>query len=117
MTAQAGLIYVHVEETKETVWIHIEDNGAGIEKSELPFIFDRFYRADSSRNTTTGGSGLGLAIARKIIEDHDGQILMESEKGRGMKISFSLPKVQSGSTEQQKQHLEKEDRNEKSTDC
>lgn len=94
MTAKAGLIYVNVEEREEAVWIHIEDNGAGIEKSELPFIFDRFYRADSSRNSKTGGSGLGLAIAKKIIEDHGGQILVESEKGKGTRISFSLPKGQ-----------------------
>lgn len=92
ITTETGLIYVHVEEKEDTVWVHIQDNGAGIEKEELPFIFDRFYRTDSSRNSNTGGSGLGLAIARKVIEDHGGQIKAESEKNKGTIISFSLPK-------------------------
>ncbi len=93
IATEAGLIYVHVEEGGDVVWIRIEDNGIGIEESELPFIFDRFYRTDSSRNSKTGGSGLGLAIAKKVIEDHGGRIYAESEKGKGTKISFSLPKM------------------------
>lgn len=92
ITTETGLIYVQVEEKEDTVWVHIQDNGVGIEKDELPFIFDRFYRTDSSRNSNTGGSGLGLAIARKVIEDHRGQIMAESERNKGTRISFSLPK-------------------------
>lgn len=88
----AGMIYIYVEEEEHVIWIHIQDNGTGIEESELPFIFDRFYRTDSSRNSKTGGTGLGLAIAKKVIEDHGGEIYAESEKGKGTKISFSLPK-------------------------
>ena len=88
----AGMIYIHVEGKEHVIWIHIQDNGTGIEESELPFIFDRFYRTDSSRNSKTGGTGLGLAIAKKVIEDHGGEIYAESEKGKGTKISFSLPK-------------------------
>lgn len=88
----AGMIYIYVEEEEHLIWIHIQDNGTGIEESELPFIFDRFYRTDSSRNSKTGGTGLGLAIAKKVIEDHGGEIYAESEKGKGTKISFSLPK-------------------------
>ena len=88
----AGMIYIHVEGEEHVIWIHIQDNGTGIEESELPFIFDRFYRTDSSRNSKTGGTGLGLAIAKKVIEDHGGEIYAESEKGKGTKISFSLPK-------------------------
>ena len=74
------------------VWVRITDNGSGIEKDELPLIFERFYRTDSSRNSKTGGTGLGLAIAKKIIEDHGGQIYAESEKGKGTKISFFFAK-------------------------
>ena len=88
----AGMIYIHVEGEEHVIWIHIQDNGTGIEESELPFIFNRFYRTDSSRNSKTGGTGLGLAIAKKVIEDHGGEIYAESEKGKGTKISFSLPK-------------------------
>ena len=87
-----GMIFLHIEDAGKMVWVRITDNGSGIEKDELPLIFERFYRTDSSRNSKTGGTGLGLAIAKKIIEDHGGQIYAESEKGKGTKISFSLPK-------------------------
>lgn len=87
-----GMIFLHIEDAGKMVWVRITDNGSGIEKDELPLIFERFYRTDSSRNSKTGGTGLGLAIAKKIIEDHGGQIYAESEKEKGTKISFSLPK-------------------------
>lgn len=87
-----GMIFLHIEDAGKMVWVRITDNGSGIEKDELPLIFERFYRTDSSRNSKTGGTGLGLAIAKKIIEDHGGQIYAESENGKGTKISFSLPK-------------------------
>lgn len=87
-----GMIFLHIEDAGKMVWVRITDNGSGIEKDELPLIFERFYRTDSSRNSKTGGTGLGLAIAKKIIEDHGGQIYAESEKAKGTKISFSLPK-------------------------
>lgn len=87
-----GMIFLHIEDAGKMVWVRITDNGSGIEKDELPLIFERFYRTDSSRNSKTGGTGLGLAIAKKIIEDHGGQIYAESEKRKGTKISFSLPK-------------------------
>ena len=87
-----GMIFLHIEDAGKMVWVRITDNGSGIEKDELPLIFERFYRTDSSRNSKTGGTGLGLAIAKKIIEDHGGQIYAESEMGKGTKISFSLPK-------------------------
>ena len=86
-----GMIFLHIEDAGKMVWVRITDNGSGIEKDELPLIFERFYRTDSSRNSKTGGTGLGLAIAKKIIEDHGGQIYAESEKGKGTKIYFSLP--------------------------
>ncbi len=89
---EPGMIYLHIEDAGKMVWVRIADNGSGIEKDELTLIFERFYRTDSSRNSRTGGTGLGLAIAKKVIEDHGGQIYAESEKGKGTKISFSLPK-------------------------
>jgi signal transduction histidine kinase len=92
INAERGIVYVRVEETKEELIVRIMDNGVGIRKEELPMIFDRFYRTDSSRNSQTGGSGLGLSIAKKIVEDHAGKIWAESELGKGTEIFFSLPK-------------------------
>lgn len=73
--------------------IEIEDNGKGITTTDLPNIFDRFYRTDASRNSSTGGSGLGLAISRKIIEDHGGKIWAESRTGVGTTIFILLRKA------------------------
>ncbi|MGG3691680.1 sensor histidine kinase [Heyndrickxia ginsengihumi] len=74
----------------ESVVVQIKDNGPGISEEALPYIFERFYRADPSRNTGTGGSGLGLAIVRRIIEDHGGNIWVESKIGKGTSIFFTL---------------------------
>lgn len=63
------------------------DNGSGIESDTLPYIFERFYRAEQSRNSSTGGSGLGLAIAKQIIEEHGGNIWAESELGKAQAFS------------------------------
>lgn len=89
---EQGIVFVRIEDTETDVIVHIMDNGIGIQKEELPMIFERFYRTDSSRNSSTGGSGLGLAIAKKIIEDHHGKIWADSEPEKGTEISFSLPK-------------------------
>lgn len=77
-------------EQSQLVKISIEDNGAGIKKQHLPYVFDRFYRADSSRNQQFGGSGLGLAIARQIVEAHGGTITIESDEGKGTVVHFTL---------------------------
>lgn len=87
-----GVVFVNVSEDEEYVTVLIQDNGKGIGKAELPHIFDRFYRTDSSRNSQTGGSGLGLAIAKKIVEEHDGKIWAESLLDKGTAVYFSLPK-------------------------
>ena len=89
---QQGIILVNISEDDQSVTVMIRDNGKGIEEDELPYIFERFYRTDSSRNSRTGGSGLGLAIAKKIIDEHNGKIWAESEPGKGTVIYFSIPK-------------------------
>ncbi|NLY47397.1 MAG: HAMP domain-containing histidine kinase [Clostridiales bacterium] len=94
MDKPEGIIKICINDEDAYVRVDIEDNGAGIDKDELPFIFDRFYRGDASRGTKTGGSGLGLAIAKKVIEDHFGKIWVVSEKGKGTTLSFTLKKAQ-----------------------
>jgi signal transduction histidine kinase len=73
------------------VAIEITDNGQGVGQEALAFIFERFYRADQSRNSHTGGSGLGLAIAKQIIDGHGGTIHASSLKGEGTCITITLP--------------------------
>lgn len=74
------------------VTVQIKDNGQGIEPAALPYIFDRFYRAEQSRNSQTGGSGLGLAITKHIIQEHGGKMWATSKIGKGTSIFFSLKK-------------------------
>jgi signal transduction histidine kinase len=78
------------------VRLEIQDNGQGIDDEALPFIFDRFYRAEQSRNTNTGGSGLGLAIAKQIMDGHSGRIEAVSEKEIGTRIVLFLPIMKEG---------------------
>jgi len=72
----------------------VSDSGPGIPARHLPFIFERFYRADSSRNRVTGGAGLGLAIARALVAAHGGTIHAESSEGKGATFTFRLPRPQ-----------------------
>jgi signal transduction histidine kinase len=69
----------------------VADTGEGIAAEDLPHVFERFYRGEKSRSRATGGAGLGLAIARGIVEAHGGQIWIESERGHGTTVRFSLP--------------------------
>ncbi len=90
-----GIIQLRLHDVGSQIQIEIEDNGAGIPKADIPYIFERFYRADASRNSKKGGSGLGLAISKKIIEDHGGKIWATSELGLGTTIQFTLRKAES----------------------
>lgn len=94
MNCEEGHILVRLRGVGDFVRIEIKDNGKGIMEKDLPFIFDRFYRADLSRSTATGGSGLGLAIAKRIVEEHGGSIWAESEEGKGASIFFTLRKYE-----------------------
>lgn len=86
-------VQVQLISQSDTVIVKISDNGRGIQKKDLPFIFESFYRPDPSRNRSSGGSGLGLSIAKKIIEAHGGTIWAESEWEKGTTIYFTLKKV------------------------
>ncbi|WP_459499080.1 sensor histidine kinase [Bacillus sp. C1] len=87
-------ITVTLLEEANAVIVRVTDNGVGIDSDTLPYIFERFYRAEQSRNSSTGGSGLGLAIAKQIVEGHGGKIWAESKLGESTSIFFSLKKVQ-----------------------
>lgn len=79
--------------TKKKVLVRITDNGEGIERQNLPRVFERFYRVNKSGSRTEGGSGLGLAIVKHIIEGHKEKIYVESEFGIGSEFSFTLTKA------------------------
>jgi len=93
---EGGLTEVSVIKlTKRKVLIQISDNGEGIEKQNIPRLFERFYRVDKSGARSEGGSGLGLAIVKHIIEAHKEKIYVESEFGIGSEFSFSMTKAKS----------------------
>ena len=86
------MVNIKINDEEDFIHVEIEDNGKGIGKKELPYIFDRFYRTDSSRNSEEGGSGIGLAIAKKIIEAHGGKIWATSLINTGTVMHFILRK-------------------------
>ena len=91
---QQGFINIRIKDVGDFIQVEIEDNGKGIAAKDLPNIFDRFYRTDSSRNSSKGGSGIGLSIVKKIIEDHGGKIWANSKLGAGTVMYFVLRKYQ-----------------------
>jgi two-component system, OmpR family, phosphate regulon sensor histidine kinase PhoR len=92
---EGGLTEVSVINlTKKKVLVRVSDNGEGIEKQNIPRLFERFYRVDKSGSRSEGGSGLGLAIVKHIIEAHKEKIYVESEFGIGSEFSFTLKKAQ-----------------------
>jgi two-component system sensor histidine kinase BaeS len=86
-----GVMFVTCKKEEGQLLLSFEDTGPGVEEEHLPFLFDRLYRIDSSRSTTTGGSGLGLSICKFIIEGHNGSIsAYKGEKG-GLRLDIRLP--------------------------
>lgn len=86
-----GEVRVSARSDGSEVEIKVSDSGCGIPAVHLPFIFERFYRADRARARATGGAGLGLAIVRQLVELHGGRIAAESEPGVGTIFTFTLP--------------------------
>ena len=81
MEKPRGIIQLRVKDVGDFIQVEIEDNGKGIAAKDLPYIFDRFYRTDVSRNSSKGGSGIGLSIVKKIMEERSGlQAVLESER-------------------------------------
>ena len=89
----AAHIELVIRDVGDFIQVELGDNGKGIAAKDLPYVFDRFYRADTSRNSAAGGSGIGLSIVKKIIEDHGGKIWVTSKEGEGTTMYFVIRKV------------------------
>ncbi|WP_418405994.1 sensor histidine kinase [Blautia sp.] len=94
MEKPRGIIQLRVKDVGDFIQVEIEDNGKGIAAKDLPYIFDRFYRTDVSRNSSKGGSGIGLSLVKKIMEDHGGKVWATSRLGIGTIMYFVLRKYQ-----------------------
>ena len=94
MERKDGMIDIRILDELDSIRVEIEDNGKGIAAKDLGNIFERFYRTDASRNSSTGGSGIGLSIVKKIIEDHGGYIWATSKEGEGTCMHFVIRKYQ-----------------------
>ncbi|MGB8213818.1 MAG: response regulator [Anaerolineales bacterium] len=90
-TPEKGSIVLCVQAGPDSVTIDVKDNGYGIPQTELPFIFDRFYRVYNDQLKDIEGDGLGLSIVKSIVEQHAGQVRVESEFGKGSCFSIVLP--------------------------
>lgn len=92
-TPVGGLVKVVIKSDPNDVILAIKDNGPGIPGEDLPYIFERFYRADKSRNRLTGGSGIGLTISKAIVAAHGGSIGVQSSPDTGTEFTVTLPKL------------------------
>ncbi|MBQ2891516.1 MAG: HAMP domain-containing protein, partial [Bacilli bacterium] len=90
-TPECGVVKIFAGRIYNEAYIKVEDNGIGIPESDLPHIFDRFYRVDKARTRQQGGTGLGLSISKEIIDNHGGSIGIESEYGDFTRVTIKLP--------------------------
>jgi signal transduction histidine kinase len=90
-TPAGGKVTVSARQVGEEVEVAVRDTGVGIAPEHLPYIFERFYRADRSRTRSTGGAGLGLTIVKELVEAHGGHVRVESQVGAGSTFTFTLP--------------------------
>lgn len=88
---EGGRVTLSAVMAQKGVSISVEDTGMGIPKKDIERIFERFYRVEKGRSRSMGGTGLGLSIAREIVKAHGGDIELESEFGKGTKVTFTLP--------------------------
>jgi len=90
-TPPGGQVTVTARLDGKWVSVQVSDTGPGIAPEHLPYVFERFYRADKSRTRATGGAGLGLAIVKQLVEAHGGRVWVESTLGAGATFGFTLP--------------------------
>ena len=91
-TPAGGEVHIALEPAGDGVEIHVSDTGVGIKATELPFVFERFYRGADVGESRSSGSGLGLSIVRSIVEMHSGQVSISSAPGTGTEVTVSLPR-------------------------
>ncbi|MFC7395379.1 HAMP domain-containing sensor histidine kinase [Scopulibacillus cellulosilyticus] len=93
-TPENGTISISLWKKQNQVLVRISDSGIGISQEDAQHIFERFFKADKSRNRVRGGNGLGLSIVKKIVDMHKGTIQVDSELGKGTAFIITLPKTQ-----------------------
>ncbi|MFL6559918.1 MAG: ATP-binding protein [Bacillus sp. (in: firmicutes)] len=91
-TPKGGSVKLSVTSEDKGIMISVKDSGSGIPEEDLPFVFERFYKADKARTRGRAGTGLGLAIAKNIIDAHRGHISVQSKIGQGTTFTFLLPR-------------------------
>lgn len=91
-TPVKGEVTINADVFPNEIEVTVRDTGEGIDPEHLPYLFERFYRADPSRSRATGGAGLGLAIVKNLVESQGGRVQVDSIKGKGATFSFTLPR-------------------------
>lgn len=89
-TPEGGSVTITARQRKDSYEFDVADTGIGMKKSEIPRIFERFYRIDKDRSRNSGGTGLGLAIVKHLVEAHEGTISVHSKQGKGTTFTVSL---------------------------
>ncbi len=91
-TPEGKQVSIHIEEKSDQISFIIKDEGEGISESDLPFLFERFYRGDKSRDRKTGGIGIGLSIVKALVDAHHGEIKIDSQLNVGTTVEVKIPK-------------------------
>jgi two-component system sensor histidine kinase ResE len=91
-TPIGGTVQLNVASEEKGIIVEVTDSGSGISEEDLPFVFERFYKADKARTRSRAGTGLGLAIAKNIIEAHRGYLSVQSKIGQGTTFTFMIPR-------------------------
>jgi len=89
-----GEIKIKIDEDRENITLSVIDSGDGIPEEDLPFVFDRFYKADKARTRGKTGTGIGLAIVANVVRAHGGEVEVDSRLGEGATFRIRLPKKQ-----------------------
>ncbi|KXK13802.1 MAG: PAS domain S-box, partial [Armatimonadetes bacterium OLB18] len=90
-TPSSGHVTLRLASDSDEIRVTVEDDGEGIPPEALPHVFERFFRVDSARSRSEGGAGLGLAIVKSVAQAHGGSVAIDSELGKGTKVTLRLP--------------------------